>query len=120
MNYYGPREVDGRDGRGSGRYHFTSKNDYRTEPVGYCAEGCAGHETAHEAREHFRQYLVNERVDFRVNHMKRPERCKICAEWTLSYARVEAWDYYPLCQEHLTRESVLTLLGEIPDFVAAW
>ena len=120
MNYYGPRELTGQDGQSTGRYHFASANDYRTAPVGYCANGCSGHDTAEEAREHFKQYLVNEKVDFRPDQMKRPERCKICSDWTRSYARVEAWDFYPLCKDHLTKESVARLLGELSDFVAAW
>ncbi len=120
MNYYEPRELAGEDGRSTGRFHYVRRNHYRTEPVGYCANACSGHDTAEEAREHYRQYLINERVDYRPDHMKRPERCKICAEWTHSYAHIEAWDSYPLCKEHLTKESVLRLLGEMRDFVASW
>jgi len=58
MNYYQPRELT-RDGKGIGKYHFTCKNDNQVWPVGYCADGCEGHDTEDAAREHYRQYLVD-------------------------------------------------------------
>lgn len=119
MNRYGPRVLIADDGRPTGRFHFARSSAYRDEAVGYCAAGCAGHDTADEAREHYRQFLVNERVSLFPEQMQRPERCRVCGAWTQSYARVESWDFYPLCPEHLTRESVALLLPEVPDFVTA-
>ena len=120
MNHYGPRVLSDEDGRSTGKFHYARSSRYLSEAVGYCADGCGGHETAAEAREHYRQFLVNERVSLFRGQMQRPERCKACGSWTRSFARIEAWDYYPLCEEHLSRETVDRLLGEVPDFVTAW
>lgn len=38
MNYYQALEIKGKDGKGTGKYHFTRTNDGITFPVGYCAE----------------------------------------------------------------------------------
>ena len=47
-----------KDGKPTGKYHYTCRNDNRIWPVGLCAEGCPGHATPEEASEHWRAYLI--------------------------------------------------------------
>lgn len=59
MNYFDAREILGPDGEPSGRWRYTCRNDDKVWAVGYCAEGCPGHPTPEEAREHYRQFVLD-------------------------------------------------------------
>lgn len=55
MNYYEARELQDENGKGTGVFHYTCKNDDRIWPVGYCTryrepqEGDVGYEMWSEA-----------------------------------------------------------------------
>lgn len=60
MRYGQPREIH-RDGAATGLWHFTEAHgsDGRRGvfAVGYCADGCPGHDTPEGARDHMTDYL---------------------------------------------------------------
>lgn len=100
MNYYGPREIADENGTGIGKWRYTVRNDDRVYAVGYCADGCPGHDTPEEAREHYRQYTLDHahEAEFRP-----PSECLICGAWTPKGFDVDHHTY-ALCDEHRTRE----------------
>jgi hypothetical protein len=146
MNYYGSRQVA--DGPNEGRWHYTCRNDGRIWPVGYCSsiqtcpnaeqssfcqidcqlchgkryvdvdEPCPGHDTAEEAAEHCRQYVLDTAT---YDHeFQSAERCEAdgCECWTAGAARTghpQRQDVF-LCDEHRNRETLEQLVqapGEI-------
>lgn len=115
MNYYQPRELKDKDGNPSGIWHYTCMNDGRIWAVGYCAQGCPGHDTKDGAYEHQRQYeLDNARYNGKLGneHHREERKCEICGEWTDGYASVGmgGMERYILCDQHRNRESLDTLV----------
>ena len=51
MRHGQPRQVEA-----TKLWHFAEACDGRIYPVGYCRNGCIGHATEEEAREHFAQW----------------------------------------------------------------
>jgi hypothetical protein len=106
------------DGTGTGLVLYSRvSNDRRViEPVGYCKTGCPGHSDPDDAREHFRQYQLDEclvySMDDDTNTRLMP--CSICGALTSASGVVglpDTGDYcwtrsFPLCLQHKTRESV--------------
>lgn len=66
------------------RYHFCALEPHEgvPRPVGYCATECAGHDTEEEAREHFRQFMLDSLVRWR--RLSQP--CRICGTITTDCA----------------------------------
>ena len=109
LRYYLPLEILVNELR-SGRFHYCCYvYPFRQIiPVGYCAEGCTGHPSREEAREHYRQYLVDRfgRYDGRFSA---PCACTLCGRSTTYYAKAEfhyEWDAVGLCQTHLNSEGL--------------
>lgn len=113
MNYDDARQVNPRSHRDdAGRWRYTRMNDGHVWPIGYCAKNCPGHKTAEEAREHYRQYLLDN-LQFTEGPDSLPEalyRCAApdCEEYTTGRATVRgryllSWF---LCDEHRNRETV--------------
>ena len=109
LRYYLPLEILVNQLR-TGRYHYCCYvYPFRQiVPVGYCAEGCTGHSSREEAREHYKQYLVDRfgRYDGRLSV---PCPCVRCGQSTTYYAKVEfhyEWDAVGLCQNHLNPEGL--------------
>ena len=119
MNYYDARELAGVDGQSSGLFHYTAQNDDRIFPVGYCAQGCAGHATPEEAREHYRLYLLdNARYDGELLSEKR--KCETCGEWTQTYASIPLnMETHILCDEHCNRETLDTVMHRVGQIISS-
>ena len=120
MNYYQPRELKDKDGNPSGIWHYTCMNDGRIWPVGYCAQGCPGHDTKEGAYEHYRQYeLDTSRYDGTYSGTQR--KCEICGEWTQRFASVgpDHMEMHTLCDAHRNRETLDTLV-EAGDSFGSW
>lgn len=67
MNYYEARQVDPTSARSdAGKWRYTCMNDGRVWPVGLCADGCTGHETAEEANEHYHRGLLSDLTEFAI------------------------------------------------------
>lgn len=113
MNYRQALEIQ-KDGNPTGKYHYTNTNDDRTYPIGYCRDGCPGHDTPEDAQEHYKQYLLNEnlRLDaHKLHNMKLKCEAKDgCEEYTDTAASVGGIKHYHLCNKHRTKEEVAKLL----------
>lgn len=105
MNYDEPRKIN--TGENAGKWHFTSMNDGQIWPIGYCADGCPGHDTEQEARDHQREYVLDNRVQY-DRHMAADsqKKCEECGEWTDGLVVVDGWHDHVLCPPHQTREIV--------------
>lgn len=112
MNHDAAREIA--DGPLAGRWHYTTANRRSgTHPIGYCRDGCQGHETAEEAREHYRSYLLAERVVLEAGAFVDAQyRCEVdgCEGWATHSTRVGEWTMFTLCDEHRTLDTVAGLV----------
>lgn len=134
MNYFEPRQVlPNADRPDAGKWRYTCQNDDRVWEVGYCAQGCRGHDDPEGAYEHQRQYeLDNARfvVGQPVETALHRDECEAwhplreadgyepldsgarvqCEKLTTSYARVGPGigHLVHLCAEHLNRLGLST------------
>jgi hypothetical protein len=77
-------------------------------PVGYCANGCLGHATPEEAREHYRQFLIDRFGRFN-GRFSIPSICCVCGQTATHYSWVDyhyTWEAYGLCTVHLNRKGL--------------
>jgi hypothetical protein len=122
MNFYDAREIQDGDGKGTGKWRYTCYNDNqkRTWAVGYCAQDCPGHDTPDEAREHYKQYLLDIALRLDANADSVPGaveppkfKCEAegCEALTSKAAKVGYGipRMFNLCPEHMNRETVETL-----------
>lgn len=135
MNYYDARERKTASGNPSGRWDYTCMNDGQIWPVGYCRafsepseimlisesererlrsfahkHHIDGHDTADEARECYRQYLLDQRLNLHNYETESQHKCVVCGAWTGAFAEVNH-QIFVLCDEHRTREQVDKLLS---------
>jgi hypothetical protein len=120
VNYHQPRQLM-REGRPSGRWHYTNMRAGITTPEGYCADLTSpchadGHATKDEAYACMKRYLLDTTLTFfddnpdaEHQHKCQHETCKV---FTSGGARVghgiaHEWS---LCPAHRTREVVDLLL----------
>ena len=77
---------------------------------------CPGHDTADEARVHYRQYLLAERTSFDVECAPDEQhQCVICATWTQRGASVAGSLRWYLCDDHRTPAHVAFLLPAVGE-----
>ncbi len=108
MNYDQPRKLADRG------WHYTSMNDGRIHPIGYCA-GHGPHTTEDAARRCYRDYELNERLqlDGTVGHWNPCEQDG-CEVLTNRQARINPWGpSWLLCDEHRTKDVCAGLYGEL-------
>ncbi len=109
MNHLKPRQKEG-----DGKWHYTSHNKRTgTYPIGYCADGCPGHDTAEDAAEHYRQYLLdNLRFTDDDPNASSQHRCEAegCDVFTSGAADAPGCMTRTLCAAHRNREAVDALL----------
>lgn len=119
MNYYDAREKADAKGNPSGRWHYTAQNDNRVFPVGYCAQGCPGHATPEEAREHYRLYLLdNAKYDGKIQGEQR--KCEVCGLWVQTYASIPLnMEMHFLCDEHCNRETLDTVMHRVHQIISS-
>lgn len=106
MNYDQPRQLK------AGGWHYTSRNDDRIWPVGYCGSH-EPHETEDEARRCYRDFELNERLglDGTLSNWN-PCEYPGCETLTNRDATVSGWSMWRLCDEHRTAECCAELYGE--------
>lgn len=107
--------------QGDKLWHYTRHNKRSgTYPIGYCAHDCPGHATAEEAREHYKQYLLDN-ATFKDDSAE-PEhlhRCEVEGCKTLTDGSVSMPGYgvhRTLCKDHRNRET----LEKIINVFEAW
>ena len=116
MNYYQARQR-----KDDGLWHYTCQNDHQIWPVGYCAQGCAGHQTAKEAETHFREWVLDTATfDGTLSNQQR--KCEVCGIWTdrIAQAGIGMTDTHVLCDEHRTRAWLATVLPEQEVIISSW
>jgi hypothetical protein len=95
-------------------WHYCVKSDGRIWPVGYCAQGCPGHETQEGAEEHYKAYLVDS-----AKHQleaSRPHaaarKCEVCETYTrgLSVTGPSFLEVHALCDTHNNHEGLTQVL----------
>ncbi|MCK9558274.1 MAG: hypothetical protein M0R50_09580 [Candidatus Cloacimonetes bacterium] len=111
MNYYQPREII-RDKKPCGLYHYTCRNDDQIWPVGLCAEDCPGHATPEEAREHWREYLIQGIQFDKITHEWPKDKCQVeeCNEQATMIGSTKnepgRFIHKLLCDKHATSEEM--------------
>ena len=111
MNHYKPREIT-KEGKPTGLFHYTCRNDNQIWPVGPCADGCPGHATTDEAREHYRQWLIDG-ITFYAETQEWPkEKCESegCNQqatfWGVSRNEPGQFNQRRFCKDHATKEEM--------------
>lgn len=101
MQVYGAKEIVSMGGEPTGKYHYGCSDSSGTYPIGYCAQGCPGHDTADEARSHQRQYEIEQEAD-RFEDVDTQKKCLVCGTWTTLRVKVghTFTQMYALCAEH--------------------
>ena len=114
------------------RWDMTSMNDGRIHPIGYCHAWnppkpgdwlydlhkpewdkmeqfkdkyhTDGHATAIEASDCYREYLLDNRLQFATIGHYNP--CEVCGTLTNQMSQIDGWPQHLLCPEHANREEV--------------
>lgn len=115
MNYYDARELK------DGGWHYTSANRRSgTHPVGYCHEH-GPHETADEARECFRRYLLDGQREEAYGDWTgcEWEGCDTPTKKGLT-TRPPLGHGFALCDEHRTAENLEALTPDVGQIMASY
>lgn len=105
----------GRSALGDPRYSCERCDSKGIVPA---ADPCPGHATPEEAAEHYRQYLLNERLRLDIALSTDVQmRCNAdgCEAWTQHAAGLGPYSTWPLCDEHRTRETVDALFPSVGE-----
>jgi hypothetical protein len=117
VNYY-----DARKRQSDGRWDFTCMNDGEIWPVGYCAqEGGGHHETEAEARECYRDYLLDNELRFRnPADPATLRKCEVagCGVFTGGSAELSLRTWV-LCDAHRNRAEVEKLFGPVGQIMSS-
>ena len=109
IRYYLPVQIES-EGKETALYHYCCclYPGYKVWPVGYCSKGCSGHQSKAEAREHYRQFLVD-RFGQYTGRLSSPAGCAVCGLSTTFYAWVDfhfEWEVAALCPQHLNHDGL--------------
>jgi hypothetical protein len=105
VNYYQAREMKDADGKPTGKWHYTVRNDDRIYPVGLCALDCPGHDTKEGAYAHYRTGLLDQaHYGFTYHDAMFP--CEVCGEYTKGFAQTSDEQFHTLCDAHRNREGL--------------
>lgn len=78
--------------------------------IGYCAFGCAGHESSDEAIAHHLQYQLDRETDLWLDRREMGGSCAICGVHTTLHARLgRKTRLFRLCTKHQTTSSLKIL-----------
>ena len=116
MNYYQARQR-----KNDGLWHYTVMNDHQIWAVGYCAQGCTGHQTQQAAQAHFREWVLdNATFDGTLSNQQR--KCEVCEAWTdrIAQSGIGMTDIHVLCDVHRTRDWLATVLPEQDVIISSW
>lgn len=133
MMYFAPRQIDGKwyyccngakiaycsplhgckECNGWGRFYIEGKlvDCESCEGAGLLPTltPCGGHDTEEEACNHYKEYLLDNRVRYSKD-VQSQRKCEICKEWTQGLAWVGGYQGFQLCEKHQNRESLEKLL----------
>jgi hypothetical protein len=110
----------------SGKWHYTCRAGDAVYPIGYCSKyasdmicedisaimsgknDCPGHDTAEEAENHYKQYVLDRLLFFSMQEWPK-YKCKECnneAKFSVSADGA----FYQLCEIHANKETVSKFL----------
>jgi len=96
-------------GPNAGHWHMTSSSGSTPpHPVGYCANGCPGHDTAEEAVRHYHEWRADEAE---IRSLEK-EPCDVCDQartHVALFSGIRSPVY--LCATHANRDGVLKALS---------
>ncbi len=72
----------------------------------------AGHETAEEAEECYRQYTLDTKTRFGMENSDAQRRCEKCGVWTTKRVMIESLEIV-LCDDHQSKETVAELYPKV-------
>lgn len=116
MNHLHAAEMATNAGEPAGLFRYVCSGRSGTYALGYCAndptnnnEHCKGHGTPDEAREHMRQYgLDNMRIREDNLNAHTQHKCEApgCLTYTSGSVHIGGYTHFSLCSEHRTRDCV--------------
>jgi hypothetical protein len=77
-----------------------------------------GHDTAEEACECYKQFLLDHNLRLKIQSSDTQRKCEVCGEWTQLYAELDC-QMWNLCEVHNTREVVESLF-EVFEICSSW
>lgn len=81
--------------------------------IGYCAFGCAGHDSSEDALAHHLQYQLDRETDLWLDRRTLGGKCEMCNEHTTLHARLgRGTKLFRLCKTHHTTNSLKSLFRE--------
>ena len=117
MNYY-----DARQRQSDQKWDFTCHNRRTgTWAVGKCADHQCHHDTPEEARECYRQYILDHKLVLDHHEFKPWAECDVegCDFDTNRAAEAGPYFYWALCSQHMNKETVASLL-KVGSFMGSW
>ena len=97
-------------GADSGKWYtvIIERGDERR--AGYCAIGCAGHDSSDEALAHHLQFQLDREANLWLDRRALPGECEICGARTTLRARLgRDTKLFVLCRQHQSTSSLQTL-----------
>lgn len=106
-------------GTQSGRWHYCIAGALPA-PIGYCAQGCAGHETAAGAVEHWFKYIAASTAFYEPAQGMTINACDVpgCLNNSAGYARVDRIRVN-LCDDHRDAEGAAATMPKFDDAASA-
>jgi len=99
------------------RYGLTEEECSEYEKTSHKHHDC-GHDTEEEARECYKQYLLDHNLRFgKMSNQK--NKCRVCEEWTQGYAEIGN-TMFVLCENHSNEESVSSLFTTPQQSWSSW
>lgn len=116
----------------NGPWHYVSLGRDGGYPIGYCTDACT-HETADEATEHYRQWMLDNfrfdgrsgddtqyRCEIPIGEFETYAKAEKCGRWTQRLALgPDGWATHHVCDDHADRESV-ELLYPVGSIGESW
>jgi len=100
-------------GADAGKWYTVVIERQGARRIGYCARGCAGHESAEEALAHHLQYQLDRESAMWLERRGAPRDCEVCATPTTLRARLgRDTELFVLCHEHQSTGNLQTLFRQ--------
>ncbi len=99
------------NGNKSGKFHYCVYSDEESwppYPVGHCANGCPGHDTPEEARQHYQEYQFDQNMHYGAADEASKQKCCVCGDWTngRAWKQGEFPKEFVLCDAHNNADSL--------------
>jgi hypothetical protein len=97
-------------GDDAGKWFTVAIEQKTVRRIGYCAMGCAGHDSSDDALTHHLQYQLDRETDLWLDRRGLGGQCELCSEQTTLHARLgRGTRLFRLCHAHHTTSSLKIL-----------